>query len=128
MTSTLAADLTARMAPTPEQVAAAVVTAVDAGTDMAIVPIAFPGKEYGVWTIDERVEHPAGVWPVNNDHDPETGYRAGTNAASLAAAKHLGEEPGTVGYVAVYPDAVWAVFEEILTPADILKFAETENR
>lgn len=124
--SAVKADLVSRMAPTDEGVAAAVAAMTAAGTEMAILPIAFPGKTYGVWTIGERVEHPEGVWPVNNNNDPDIGFRSGTAAATTVAAKYLGEEPGTVGYVVVRLDG-WSVFEEILSPAELVGFAEKEG-
>lgn len=102
------ADLHARMAPTAEQVAAC------AGRE-AYVAIAFPGKEHGWWTLETRVEHPPGVF-ANRDE------------ACVAAARHLGEEPGTVGFAWVHPSGEWSVFEDILDPPTHLRFAEAERR
>jgi hypothetical protein len=117
-------DLHARMAPSATNVTEAVAALTEAGTKMAMVPLAFPAKEYGIWCDDTIVLNPPGAFPCNNDDS----YHAARSAAELVAVKAMGERPGTVGYVVVYPSGEWSVWEEILTPADILKYAAIDAR
>ena len=120
-------DLTARMVPAPVKVREALGDIADTGRTMAVVPIAFPGKEYGIWCADTEVENDIdGCFPCDNDDS----YRAAREAACFAAARRLGERPGTVGYVIVRNvDGVpaWSVFEEILSPLKVLEFATKEG-
>jgi hypothetical protein len=111
------ADLQARMAPTADQIAAGVAALTAAGTDFAIVALAFPDKTFGWWETGQTVEHPAGVWTTNNDDQ----FHTVTGAAAYTAAVSLGERPGTVGHAVIYPDGTWAVFEDIRAPLTIIE-------
>ena len=117
-------DLTARMVPDPGNVTDARWKIIRTGTEMAITPIAFPGKEYGIWTADTEVltKPDAPTFACNNDDS----YRRATTLASGTAAEWLGERPGTVGYVVhriVGGESLWSVFEEILSPLSPFKYA-----
>ena len=125
----LMTDLEARMRPSNanlEEAAARIGETGHPGTPgaaMAIVPILFPGKTFGWWEADTVVENPPGAWPCENDDT----YRNATLAATAAASVALGERPGTVGYVVVRRDGNWSVFEEILSPIEILGYARKEG-
>lgn len=120
----LIADLEARMVPAPGNVTDARDMIRRTGTEMAVTPIAFPGKEYGIWTADTEVltKPNAAAFACNNDDS----YRRATTLASGAAAEWLGERPGTVGFVVhriVDGEVYSSVFEEILSPLSALKYA-----
>ena len=119
----LHADLTARMKPAWLDIEMARFAIEEEGTEMALTPIFFPGKEYGIWTADTEVDTVAYAVACNNDDS----YRDARETVLLEAVKAMGERPGTVGYVVhriVDGETAWSVFEEILSPADVLKFAE----
>ena len=66
-------DLTARMVPAPVKVREALGDIADTGRTMAVVPIAFVNKEYGIWDLDIEVENDIdGCFPCDNDDS----YRA----------------------------------------------------
>lgn len=118
-------DLTARMRPDENDIDFAQFAMRDCRTEMALTPIWFPGKEYGIWDADTVVESGnAGIAVACNNDDS---YREAREEVVLYAVKAMGERPGTVGYVVhrVAPDGEphWSVFEEILPPAKILELA-----
>lgn len=118
-------DLRRRMVPSAEACAAALeLLEANPGVDGAYTPIAFPGKEYGFWTFGQPVVDVATAFPNSFD---------GRNDAVTAAARLLGEQPGTVGYVMHHRGVDgsvdgWAVFEEILSPMRLLHFVEQDAR
>ena len=114
-------DLQNRMVPSAQNIADARLALADSSFDMAITAIMFPGKEYGVWFDGTEVETLDIVFGCNNDNS----YRTVTNDVVIAAAKALGERPGTVGFVVhrMYEGEVLsAVFEEILSPLELMAF------
>ena len=115
-------DLTARMKPAWLDIEIARFAIEEEGTEMALTPIFFPGKEYGIWTADTEVDTVTYAVACNNDDS----YRDARESVLLEAVKAMGERPGTVGYVVhriVDGETAWAVFEEILSPAKLLELA-----
>ena len=118
----LHADLTARMKPAWLDIEIARFAIEEEGTEMALTPIFFPGKEYGIWTADTEVDTVTYAVACNNDDS----YRDARETVLLEAVKAMGERPGTVGYVVhriVDGETAWSVFEEILSPAKLLELA-----
>lgn len=115
-------DLTARMKPAEADIEIARFALEEEGTEMALTPIFFPGKEYGIWAADTEVDSVTYAVACNNDDS----YREARETVVLEAVKAMGERPGTVGYVVhrvVDGETAWSVFEEILSPAKILELA-----
>ena len=116
----LAKDMATRMVPSEGDVNRAVAAIEANGTEFAVTPIVFVGKEFGFWTESVEVETSTLVYACNNDDS----YGAARNEACVAGAKMLGERPGTVGYaIHRIVDGVPAasVFEDIVSPLDHLK-------
>jgi len=116
----LAKDMATRMVPSEGDVERAVAAIEANGTEFAVTPMVFVGKEYGFWTDDIEVETSTLVYACNNDDS----YGAARNEACVAGAKMLGERPGTVGYaIHRIVDGVPAasMFEDIISPLDHLK-------
>lgn len=80
----------------------------DPNVQAVVVPIAFPGKQRGVWVQGQAVEHPEGFATVL---DAEYGSRAACDEMDAAARAHLGDRPGVAGHVLIYADGQEAVFE-----------------
>jgi hypothetical protein len=77
-------------------------------------PIAFPAKEYGIWTAEQTVVDAAEI-AVTRD-----------GALRLACALLGADQDGTIGWVAHRRNDHWAVFEDILTAADFLRLEVTQ--
>ena len=93
---------------------------------VALIPVYMPGKKYGIWEFTSEITSvPDAVVLMNNGAGATGSERF---EAELAAAKAMGETPGTVGYGVVWhrdtEAAKVAVFESIMPPIDILKAAE----
>jgi hypothetical protein len=80
----------------------------DSRVQAVVVPIAFPGKQRGVWVQGQVVEHPEGAVSVL---DAEYGSRAACDEMDEVARAHLGDRPGVAGHVLIYADGKEAVFE-----------------
>jgi hypothetical protein len=108
-------DMRARCVPGPTQVRVAVaMLEASAETEpyCVVVPIAFPGKDHGIWTEGQEVEHPPGFWlAMTNGWDGHHSLAYVRNEAEVAAVRFLGERPGTPGYVVIRSDESAAVFE-----------------
>lgn len=113
-------DLTARWKPSDEAIAAAAEAFNDPAVESVYTGHFMIGKEYGVWTTDVELVHSMNV---NVARSNDEAFEA-RDAARLDGAKAGGERPGTIGYTWHLRSGEWAVFEEILSPADILRFAE----
>lgn len=115
-------DLQARWTPSPAQVEAADAL-FDADPDLKYVLSGhfLTGKEYGIWQTDVELLHADEVIAADNDS-----YRKAQAAVEVAAIKLAGERPGTVGYTVHRKGSQWAVFEEILSPAKVLHYAELD--
>jgi hypothetical protein len=127
MTTSLLNDLRTRMVPSAGDVARAAAAIAEHGTKMAITPIMFPGKEYGIWDDDTVVETSTLAYACNNDDS----YHVARNEASIAGAKIMGERPGTVGYVVhrMYEGEVASsVFEEILSTVSLVGLGAALDR
>lgn len=117
------ADRRARWVPSREQraVAAAMLTAVPPNVEHVLVPLVQPGKEFGIWIVGQVVEVVPGFWLADALALPDNPYSftvARTNAID-AAAKQLGDRPGTVGWAVIGRDGHAAVFEDFYTnPAE----------
>jgi hypothetical protein len=116
----LAKDMATKMVPSEGDVKRAVAAIEANGTEFAVTPMVFVGKEWGFWTEGVEVETSTLVYACNNNDS----YSAARNEACVAGAKMLGERPGTVGYathriVDGVPRA--AMFEDIISPLDHLK-------
>lgn len=119
------ADLSARWLPSPEQVKAglAVLATVPAGQRerfIAVVPLAQPGKQFGIWEFGQKVVPLPGVWVGENTAEA-TVYplRRAQDAAEEVARAWLASEglSGTVAVALIRPDESVAVFEGFGTPA-----------
>lgn len=121
-------DLTARWAPSADQIKLAATTlsspAVNAwrGQDHALTAHVLVNKHYGFWTADVLVLALPGVF---TDRDA-----AGAKAAEAAEAIHLATGlPVTGGYTYHRADGTWAVFEDILADfSDDARIARREAR
>lgn len=114
----LQADVRARWRPSEQQIALAV-TELAANPHgeawLAAVPLVMPGKEHGVWTLGQPVEHVEGVVFLGRnsfDAGASSSYAEARNFAADAARKALGDRPGTVGWATIYSDGGWSVFED----------------
>lgn len=114
-----AGDLHARWVPSAEQTAAGVallktVPSRTRGDFVAVVALALPGKEYGLWETGQTVEPVPGAWLAYTGRDTSGevyDFREAASAAEAAASAWLGERDGTVSYALVYPDGEAAMFE-----------------
>lgn len=111
------ADMEARWRPSQaavDQAVAALASLPEA--DFAGVPMAQPGKGFGVWTTGQEVVTVEGqVFTGVNSFESGRAvpsWAVARNEASKAATKALAGRPGTVGYAAVSRDGTWAVFED----------------
>lgn len=121
MGTTAEQDARARWLPSKAQVAAAVAelrTKADPDQWLAAVPLVMPGKQYGIWTVGQQVEHVAGVWVGINSFDQEPSYATARNRAADAARVVLGDRPGTVAWVTIRPNGDAAVFEDFGNTVD----------
>jgi hypothetical protein len=124
--SRIADDMAARWAPSPAQLElAAAAYAADPAVIDVLVGLCHPGKEHGWWTEGQTVEHVLLAHPTPDHRD---GYRTARDAAVTDAARQMGERPGTVGYASIDRDGTWSVFEEILTPRQLIAFAHPAPR
>lgn len=114
-------DLQARWLPNAEQTSAAVAVLMTVPEDQrdrfyAVVALAQPGKEYGLWETGQQVVALPGVWLGENTRDDErTPYplRAATQQAEEVARHWLTSQglTGTVAYAFIDADGEAAVFE-----------------
>lgn len=108
----LAADMAARLAPSARQLELAKVLIVGGAAQHVIVPISLPGKRRGLWTAEQVVWHPEGLFPVPVD-DPGPGHMQARNGADATAGAALDGAVGVAAYAVIYDDATFTVFEGI---------------
>lgn len=75
---------------------------------MCLVPIVFPGKVRGVWTVGQPVEHPEGIAFASDLNGSFTKARV---EVEQLAADALGDRDGTIGYILLERGHYPAVFE-----------------
>ena len=114
-----AEDLKRRMVPSTDDIERARQVLSRNDPELALTPIAFPGKQHGVWQLDTNVVTGNAVFPCNNDDT----FPKARQDCLLAAALLLGEQPGTVGYVVhrtYNGEVISAVFEDFMPPETLI--------
>lgn len=117
-TTNPADDLRMRMVTSDEQMAEAL--AALEGNDsfeFALVPLAYPNKDRGFWTLGQEVIQPAGAFVLCNNDDS---YREARQTVCAFAASLM--EQGMTGYAVVRRDGSAAMFEDM--SADFFKGAK----
>lgn len=107
-------DMDKRMAPSAKDIELAqVLLRNDGWGSRVLTPIAFPRKYMGLWTVDQEVVTPGGLFPCDDD---TSSFEKARRKACRAAAAALNGRCGTIGYVVHTAGDQWAVFEDIMRP------------